>query len=500
MTKGISRRVLLSGLGATLLTPVGAGWAEAPLRSPLPLRRPADFARRSAPPLADLIGHSGLVGKVGCVVADARTGQVLETHNPLLQMPPASVAKAVTAGYALDALGAGAVLTTELVATGPVSGGKVQGDLVLVGGADPLLDTNALATMAGRLKAAGVTGVTGKFLVHGGAVPYQREIDPGQPDHLGYNPAVGGLNLNFNRVHFEWKPVNGSYQVAMDARSDRYRPAVRMAQMRVVDRDLPVYTYEQARNVDKWTVAKSALGNGGSRWLPVRRPDLYAGEVFQALAAGQGVRLPAPQPARKAPAGGAVLARHVSPPLSTIVRLMLKHSNNLVAEVLGLSASKARGMRITTLESSARAMSSWMKSDLGAKRPKFKDHSGLSDTSRISASDMVKSLVKSGAGGNLHGLMKEIPALDYHGNTITGPAHQVRAKTGTLNFVSSLAGYVTTKGGRPLAFAIFTGDLDRRAQIARADRERPSGARGWSRRSRGMQHQMITRWADMFDV
>lgn len=117
---------------------------------------------------------------------------------------------------------------------------------------------------------------------------------------------------------------------------------------------------------------------------------------------------------------------------------------------------------------------------------------------------MVKALVRAGgAGSELHGLMKEIPALDYHGNKIEGgQAHQVRAKTGTLNFVSTLAGYVTTRGGgRPLAFAIFTGDLERRAKIARADRERPSGARGgWSRRSRGLQHKLITRWAELHDV
>ena len=476
------------------------GLAKAPMRSPLPLRRPADFAARTAPPLEAMIARAGLGGKVGCVVADARTGQVLETHNPLLQMPPASVAKAVTAAYALDALGADHVFSTRLVATGPVEGGKIQGDLVLVGGGDPMLDTNGLAAMAARLKAAGVTGVTGKFRVHAGALPYQRQIDPGQPDHLGYNPAVGGLNLNFNRVHFEWKPVGGNYTVAMDARSDRYRPTVRMAQMRVVDRDMPVYTYEQARDVDKWTVARSALGNGGSRWLPVRRPDLYAGEVFQALAAAQGVRLPAPTESRKSPVNGQVIAVQNSAPLSTITRLMLKHSNNLVAEVLGLSASQARGSRVSSLENSARSMSGWMKSEMAAKRPKLKDHSGLSDKSRISASDMVKALVKAGAGSELHGLMKEIPALDYHGNKIEGPAHQVRAKTGTLNFVSSLAGYVTTKGGRPLVFAIFTGDLDRRAKIARADRERPSGARGWSRRSRGLQHQLVTRWAELHDV
>ncbi len=132
MEKGISRRVLLGGLGAILAQP---GLAKAPMRSPVPLRRPADFTARSTPSLQALIATAGLGGKFGCVVADARSGRVLEALNPLLQMPPASVSKAVTAAYALDMLGPDHVFTTRLVATGPVEAGRIQGDLVLVGGA-----------------------------------------------------------------------------------------------------------------------------------------------------------------------------------------------------------------------------------------------------------------------------------------------------------------------------------------------------------------------------
>ena len=75
--------------------------------------------------------------------------------------------------------------------------------MILAGGGDPVLNTDALGDMARRLKAAGIREISGKFLVYGGALPNVAEIDKSQPDHVSYNPAISGINLNYNRVHFE---------------------------------------------------------------------------------------------------------------------------------------------------------------------------------------------------------------------------------------------------------------------------------------------------------
>lgn len=504
MSGGYTRRSFLTGAMAAVGT---AAVAEAPLTSIRPMPRadagvvvPPARPTITAPAVDDLVKQANLNGKIGFVVSDAKTGLILEQRNAAVAMPPASVAKSVTALYAFDSLGLDHVFETSLFATGGIKDGKVQGDLILAGGGDPTLDTNALAGMAQELKALGVTGITGAFQVYAGALPYVKSIDPSQPDHLGYNPAVSGLNLNFNRVHFQWTRSDSGYTVEMDARSDRYRPRVTTASMKVVDRDLPVYTYASGTTgIDEWTVAKGALGNGGSRWLPVRRPDLYAGEVFQALARVHGVTLPTATVRDVAPTGTAIVS-HASQDLSTIVRDMLLYSTNITAEAVGLAATRARGVPVTSLADSGAAMSDWMRASMGARAAAFTDHSGLSDTGVVSTQDMVRMLQTAKPGGVLHQHLKEVAVKDDEGKYNEHAAHSIFAKTGTLNFVSTLAGYVTAADGNVLCFAIFTNDMDRRAALTRAERERPDGGRGWAGRSRWLQQQLINRWMTVYGV
>lgn len=488
----ISRRAFLSGITATTAMPA---LAAPPLVSLRPPPRPLDFQKHTLRPAADLVIEAALGGKTAFALADARTGEMLEVMNPVLALPPASVTKAVTAVYALDALGPAHRFATRVIATGPIRDGRVDGDLVLVGGGDPTLDTDALGDMARDLRAAGVTGVKGKFIVDASALPVIREIDTLQPDHVGYNPAVSALNLNYNRVYFEWRPGTEGYTVRMDARAERFNPEVAIARMRVVDRDLPVYTYADQGGADNWTVAQSALGNGGSRWLPVRKPDLYAADVFRTLARAQGVALPTAVVA-EVPTAGTTLVTRESEPLQEILRGMLRWSTNLTAEVVGLAATAARGGDGATLVGSGAEMAAWMKAGLGARRPVFVDHSGLGDRSRISPGDMVRALVAVGPDGPLLPILKDFPLRDDDGAPLPGGAVQVHAKTGTLNFVSALAGFMTARDGRELAFAIFSADMPRRDALAPEERERPVGARSWASRARNMQRALIERWAE----
>jgi D-alanyl-D-alanine carboxypeptidase/D-alanyl-D-alanine-endopeptidase (penicillin-binding protein 4) len=225
----------------------------------------------------------------------------------------------------------------------------------------------------------------------------------------------------------------------------------------------------------------------------VRKPDVYAGEVFVTFARAHGIALDSIRPTRRAPQGTALVTRK-SPPLRDILRGMLKYSNNLTAELVGITATQARAGQAGSLRASARAMSRWAAEELGMTDARLVDHSGLGEDSRLSARSMALALVRAHRSGTLRSILKDIPMRDKNGRVDKGHPVKVEAKTGTLYFVSSLAGYMTAEDGRVMAFAIFAADTDRRSRIDRDARGRPPGARGWNRRAKDLQQALIERW------
>lgn len=490
MTSKLTRRALLTSAISSVAT---LALADAPLTSLRPTARPDGNLPVVARVGTDqLLAEANLGGIVGFVVADARTGEVLEVNSGDDLLPPASVTKSVTALYALETLGADFAFRTRVLADGPIVNGVLDGNLILAGGGNPNFVTDDMVTLVADLKATGLREVKGQFYVWGEALPFLDEIDEEQLDHLSYNPSLSGLNLNFNRVHFEWRRQGGSYTVTMDARGETVRPVAYTSRMRIVDRSLPIYTYAQAGGIDEWTVARGALGDSGSRWLPVRNPRLYAGDVFQTLSRAQGIVLQNPQVIDDLPEATEIVSQD-SESLREMMQSMLLFSTNITAEGAGLTATAKRAGHVRGLRTSALGMTQWAHTKAGI-NASFADHSGLSDQSEISAQDMVQLLTAPNAETTLRPIMKLIEMTDADRKDIPNFPGEVRAKTGTLNFVSSLAGYIKTSGSRELAFAIFAAEPDLRARGKLSEDEQPAGAVAWNSRAKRLQQQLLQRW------
>lgn len=487
----ITRRFVLGGLLAGVSLPALAEVMES---SPRPKPRKGSETTTSAAAPEDfsaLVDQAKLGGSVSFVVADAATGTVLASYEPDISLPPASVAKAVTALYALEKLGPGYRFATRVLATGSVTGGMVQGDLILAGGGDPTLQTDKLGDLVAKLADAGIKGATGRFLYWDGALPRLKEIADDQPVHVGYNAAICGLNLNFNRVHFEWKRSGDGWAVAVDARGERFQPKVEMVNVSVASRESPLFTHKDGQ-VEEWTVASSALGKDGSRWLPVRDPGRYVAEVFRTLAKAQGITLSEAERMAAQPSGGE-LVRVESAPLPEVLRAMLRFSTNITAECVGLAASGA-----ADLAASAKAMDAWVKQTFNVDIQLF-DHSGLGGASRVTAAAMARILVSAEQQGRgLRPILRDVGMKNDEGEVVEGHPVKVLAKSGTLNFVSGLAGYVVPPTGQGLVFAIFSGDPARRDAVPIAEREGPNGSKSWAGRARRLQGQLINRWAESF--
>ena len=154
----------------------------------------------------------------------------------------------------------------------------LKGDLILVGGGDPHLDTDDLANLATQLTTNGITQITGQFLFDGTALPTFNHIVAAQPVHVGYNPAISGLNLNFNCFYFEWKK-QGAIAVMLDARGRHINPKSTRATLTIQDQQDQVFTYSRSGNQEEWSVLRGAWGKRG-HVVATRKPARYTAECF----------------------------------------------------------------------------------------------------------------------------------------------------------------------------------------------------------------------------
>lgn len=410
---------------------------------------------------------------------DLDQGTVLETYRADEQFPPASVVKILTALYALESLGQGYRFRTRVIEAGD--------DLILMGDGDPGLDTDALGDLAGQSARRGRSAR--RLWTASGALPAIEMIDRDQPPLAAYNPAVCGLNLNYNRVLLSWS--GGRLRVT--APGERFTAPVTAPRVAPTDRARPRLTADRAGEI--WQIPRGDLGGEGSIWLPVRDPASYAASAFAALLGGAESRGPIRSGAVRAGTSGTLVAEHLSGTSVELVRTMLFHSTNLTAEALGLRASQARGVAPGDLARSGVAMRDWARAGLGLERAVIVNHSGLTDATRIAPAGMLRVLAR--ARRPLAGLLRERKLGASPDSAGFGPGRaRLLCKTGTLDFVSALAGYLTI-GERRLAFAIFAADTATRSRIPARERDNPPGAKAWARRARDQEQALLRRWVTL---
>jgi D-alanyl-D-alanine carboxypeptidase/D-alanyl-D-alanine-endopeptidase (penicillin-binding protein 4) len=196
-----------------------------------------------------------------------------------------------------------------------------------------------------------------------------------------------------------------------------------------------------------------------------------------------GIAVAGPPVRTSAPDQAVVLGEVRSAPIADVVGVMLRESDNALAEVLGRLAARTMG-RPATFEDSAIAVVDQVERlgiDTGATH--LADVSGLGDGSVVPARVLtdVLHLAASADHPELRPLLTDLPVAGFTGTLGTrftkGSAHAaaglLRAKTGTLTGVSTLAGYVVDDDGRMLLFAIMadrvpaTGTLAARQAVDR---------------------------------
>lgn len=434
--------------------------------------------------------------EVGYVIVDLERGVSIAQHNADRDHIPASSAKLATAVVALQLLGPEHRFLTELRATGPIENGVLKGDLILKGGGDPVLDIPDLLPLINQLALLPVRSIEGQFLIDDTLLPRFTEIEPSQPTEAAYNPSIGALSMAFNRVNLRWETSG--------ALSAETVPNLGEASFEGAALDLLPPGGVQLKHFDGQKAVWQLADRGARqsrRSLPVKDAGLYAGRAFADLARLRGIDLPTPTRVLQG-TDGRLLAVHKSRPLRELVRDMLWYSNNLVAELIGLAAAKTVEPELSSLESSADIVLSELKmrlSNISWDNARLVNHSGLSSEARLTPEQLAAIL---SYGWNDGGLSSLLPGSGWSGTLarrFSSPdqAFRIWAKTGSINYVTTLGGYLLSPSHSPAAFVIMISDEKARtAYDAQASRTRDSEkkARAWKHDAEAVMKNIVERW------
>jgi serine-type D-Ala-D-Ala carboxypeptidase/endopeptidase (penicillin-binding protein 4) len=355
--------------------------------------------------LARSMGPAG--GASGAIVVDETDGRVLFSLRPDTPRVPASNQKLYTTATALLRYGPAGTLSTRVLGVGTRdSTGTFNGTLYLRGGGDPTFGSvsftrraygtgGTASDLAGRLAAAGIRRVRGSVMGDESAFDRRRGSSG-----LGLSLDIGGplSALSFNR-------------------------------------------------------GLATESGGGFQ----RRPATYAAARLTLALRTRGIMVTGAPGERLTPPGARELATESSPPMSTLIALTNRPSDNFFAEML-IKDLGASFLRRGTTAAGAAVVRGRM-AQLGI-HPRPADGSGLSRANRTTPRDVVRlltaidhspvasvfrnSLAVAGRSGTLAPRMRGTVA-----------AGRCRGKTGTLSGVSALSGYCDAVGGRRLAFSIL---------------------------------------------
>ncbi|XXF79148.1 D-alanyl-D-alanine carboxypeptidase/D-alanyl-D-alanine-endopeptidase [Myxococcaceae bacterium GXIMD 01537] len=403
-------------------------------------------------------------------------GGVVFSHNADELLNPASNMKLVTAATALATLGPEYRFDTEFLID-PELGedGKVK-TLYVRGKGDPTITTERLYGMVSELLHAGVREVQDVILDDSW---FDAERTPPGYDQetsdRAYMAPTGALSLNWNAVGIYLRPgaaAGAKGTVEMEPASDYF----------VVENSLTTgsrrarrfsVSSDPAADKQRITVRGQVSDERGalSVWKKIDNPPMYFGYTLKALLAQRGVKVKGRVKLGTVPSKAKMLYVAQSDTFDIILKRLNKLSSNFIAEtLLKTMGAETRGAP-GSFQKGVETVEAFLERDVGIPRGTYvmKNGSGLNDANRFSATQLDKvlrhmferfplapeflsSLPIAGKDGTLK--------YRFEGSDAVA---RLRAKTGTLENVSALSGYVQAAGGERFIFSMMVNDYPGRS-------------------------------------
>lgn len=498
MQNTLAAIALLALALAGLPTPVAALQVAAPAEAPQRVElSSAAIVEASAPAVATLrteltrtMTVPGWRGESwGVLVVSLDHGDTLFARNPDAALAPASNMKLFTSAAALYYLGPDFRYSTFLLADGEIRDGVLDGELIVYGTGDPTLesrDAEIWHAFADSVAALGVRRITGAVV---GDASYFEGPGSGAGWRTSYVNAsfaapASGLVLDDNLVTVVVRPGPAPGAPAV-VETVPGRDGVAVTNVATTTAGAQARLQIGRSGYDSPIVVSGTIGvghAGTTRVVPVGDGGNFVAAVLRQALAERGIEVAGGVRQVTDPTGSRIsrrsifaptfdgetrlrlLAVHQSAPLVEILSVVNKQSHNLYAENVVRTVGRVV-LGEGSAEAGARAVRYFLECELGAEGLVLEmvDGSGLSPLNRVSAGSLVRLL----------GYMAESTWWDAFWSTLpeagradglrrmygTRAAGNLRAKTGTINNVSALSGYVRTRDGERLVFSIVSNDV-----------------------------------------
>ncbi|HEY8027205.1 MAG TPA: D-alanyl-D-alanine carboxypeptidase/D-alanyl-D-alanine-endopeptidase [Burkholderiaceae bacterium] len=420
--------------------------------------------------LRNALKHAGIpLSAVGIEVQQVGNPKPLLAMNGDEAFSPASTMKLLTTQAALELLGPTFTWKTQAYVSGNVSGDQLQGDLIFKGSGDPKLVTENFWLFLRQIRDAGLREIRGNVVLDRSAFervqidPAKFDGDPSKP----YNVAPDAMLLNYQSLRFQFNPtaLGGAPQITIDPP--------------LADYDV-VTPHWAAGDCGDWQGRLGAnIGESGARftgsyanacgiktWYVVpyqMAPNQYFSAVFRKMWHDLGGRFTGKVVDGTTPADARLISVWESPTLADTVRDMNKFSNNLMARhlLLTLAATDGDPGAPQSASHGALVLANWL-AGKGIAAPELvvENGSGLSRAERIAPANMAKLLQVAYRSPLMPEFISSLPLVGYDGTMrhrlndkdVAGNAH---IKTGTLNEVKAIAGYVVAASGKTYAVVFF---------------------------------------------
>lgn len=407
---------------------------------------------------------------VGVLVKSLKTGQVIYEYNADHLFAPASIQKLFTATAGLSFLKPDFRFSTKVFTTGSIHNGELQGNLYLKFSGDPTLTTSELKGMIEKLRTFGINKITGHIYLDNSDynwVPYPAGW---LWDDLSYNYAapMNAIILNENKFGLGIIPERPGRRPLLKP----YLPGgVAQFDNKLVtvghwDRNCPVTIYSTQKNYYRLSgCLDKRMGNQG-RSLAIRDIVRYAEVLTKQYVNESKLAYNGSISLRATPADARLLFQHDSAPLQEVIIRMLKKSDNLYTNSILRKIGEQYNRAPSTWPNSLAALKAILApSGINFRHALINDGAGLSRYNLFSPRQFVQlleyvyrdhqvrdplihALPIAGVDGTLRWRMPQLAKRE-----------SVKAKTGSMTGVSSLAGYIYTDHNDVLAFTIIVNNF-----------------------------------------